>query len=70
MPSDSFTVWLLSPLLFQSANLNVYGFFFLFFQFLADHFVSEPAFHFPTGRTVMAKVCFIRISLFCLDHYF
>nr|XP_058962333.1 protein RRP5 homolog [Pocillopora verrucosa] len=25
-------------------------------SFLADHFVSEPAFHFPTGRTVMAKV--------------
>lgn len=27
-----------------------------FVQFLADQFVSEPAAHFQTGRTVMAKV--------------
>ena len=27
-----------------------------FVQFLADQFVSEPATHFQTGRTVMAKV--------------
>ena len=46
MPSDSFTVWLLSPLLFQSANLNVYGFFFCFFSFLLIILCQNPLFTF------------------------
>ena len=32
------------------------SFIFVFLQFLADQFVSEPASHFQMGQTVMAKV--------------
>lgn len=46
----SFILYLLTP--FSSC----------FVQFLADHFVSEPATHFQMGRTVMAKVWITQIT--------